>query len=520
MDPSGAGEIAAAAKRAKPPWDTATSIAVDRLSALPDEILAEILLSVTSPDAVQTCVLSKRWCSLWKLLPDLHFPFFPKPAGSFRDALDDQQQDLQVRPLHLRDLKVEGHDHGQGDGDLPSSIATWLPAAARRVHGRFTLLVHGDPTRIAPDEDEAADAAVIVELPCFEQATSISIGLSFRGRLAFLPPDVAGVFSRLTDLWLERVQFQDPSALGDAISSARCPCLQTFHVCRGLGLEKLAVSSTSLLKLDLQKLHGLLELTVETPGLKELQVVDCFCTPAGETDQLPAPVISITAPELVALDWRDSITQDAIGFAHGLQHLRSLGTFLFFVYGDEDADSYNRDCVRILQGFRSIVTLTLILAVLDIDDDDEYLMEAITVLPDLTTLHLVIMSSGHCFGNSSLHVLRICTGIRKLVLELSSISESKEPCPFGCICRQQSNWQNKELALVCLQEIEIQGFGPSEHDSGFVEHLFDRATSLSKATIFFDESVTEGMAKELCWMFQLSSKVHIDLRYHNNKKVL
>jgi hypothetical protein len=69
----------------------------------------------------------------------------------------------------------------------------------------------------------------------------------------------------------------------------------------------------------------------------------------------------------------------------------------------------------------------------DIDDDDEYLMEAITVLPDLTTLHLVIMSSGHCFGNSSLHVLRICTGIRKLVLELSSISESKVKIYMLCL---------------------------------------------------------------------------------------
>jgi hypothetical protein len=59
----------------------------------------------------------------------------------------------------------------------------------------------------------------------------------------------------------------------------------------------------------------------------------------------------------------------------------------------------------------------------DIEDDYEYLMEAISVLPDLTTLNLIVMSDGHCFGDSSLHVLRICTGIRKLVLELSSFPE-------------------------------------------------------------------------------------------------
>jgi len=67
----------------------------------------------------------------------------------------------------------------------------------------------------------------------------------------------------------------------------------------------------------------------------------------------------------------------------------------------------------------------------DIDDDYEYLMEGITVLPDLTTLPLIVMSSGHCFGDSSLHVLRICTGIRKLVLELSSFPELKVKMCFA-----------------------------------------------------------------------------------------
>jgi len=97
----------------------------------------------------------------------------------------------------------------------------------------------------------------------------------------------------------------------------------------------------------------------------------------------------------------------------------------------------------------------------------------------------------------------------------------QEPCPSGCICWQQSNWQTEELVLVSLQEIEIQGFGRSEHDIGFVEQLFGWAISLTMATIFFDESVTEGVAKELCWMFQFfrMPKLHIDFRYHNNKKV-
>ena len=47
----------------------------------------------------------------------------------FRDALD-------LHEVPLRHLQVEGH----GQGALPKSIATWLPAAARRVSGCFALL--------------------------------------------------------------------------------------------------------------------------------------------------------------------------------------------------------------------------------------------------------------------------------------------------------------------------------------------------------------------------------------------
>ena len=73
--------------------------------------------------------------------------------------------------------------------------------------------------------------------------------------------------------------------------------------------------------MNLEEVIDLQELTVEAPELKELQVVDCF-TPLGAR-QLPLPVISLTAPGLVVLDWKDSITQDAIDFGHQLPHLRS-----------------------------------------------------------------------------------------------------------------------------------------------------------------------------------------------------
>jgi hypothetical protein len=49
-------------------------------------------------------------------------------------------------------------------------------------------------------------------------------------------------------------------------------------------------------------------------------------------------------------------------------------------------------------------------------DDYHYLMEDMTMLPDITILHLNILANKHAFGASAFHVLRMCSGIRKLML--------------------------------------------------------------------------------------------------------
>ena len=51
----------------------------------------------------------------------------------------------------------------------------------------------------------------------------------------------------------------------------------------------------------------------------------------------------------------------------------------------------------------------------------QYLMEDMIVLPDIT----VLVSNGHAFGASAFHVLRLCTGIRRLILQLPTSSGSE-----------------------------------------------------------------------------------------------
>jgi hypothetical protein len=57
--------------------------------------------------------------------------------------------------------------------------------------------------------------------------------------------------------------------------------------------------------------------------------------------------------------------------------------------------------------------------------DLQYLMEDVTKLPRVTFLELVVMSNGQAFGASSFHVMKLCTGIRKLSLVLHTHIDSE-----------------------------------------------------------------------------------------------
>jgi hypothetical protein len=47
--------------------------ATDRISGLPDDLLLDVMFFLTLQEAVQTCVLSQRWRSLWASLMWLNF---------------------------------------------------------------------------------------------------------------------------------------------------------------------------------------------------------------------------------------------------------------------------------------------------------------------------------------------------------------------------------------------------------------------------------------------------------------
>ncbi|CAO1939349.1 unnamed protein product [Urochloa humidicola] len=482
----------AAGKRAKP------STGEDRLSALPDDVLVLILLRLGSTrDAARTILLGRRWRRVWGLLPELSFPFFPDPRG-FRDA-------LAASAVPLRSLFVGGVG-----GAPAASVADWLPAAARRVAGELTVIDMGRGRSANGDGGgEEAEERGAIMLPCFEKATSISLDLRFLG--LSVPP--AGVFARLTELSLRGVRFHGPCELGEAVSSPRCPCLQKLTVQDARGLDNLTIHSDSLKVLLLEQLRGLRQLTIAGALLQELCVVYCFFF----CDQFRQPVANISVPQLKSLRWADAYDPSSVHLGE-MEQLKSLST-VFLVYGLE---VFNHACLMFMSRIKVIESLNVVLGYMPEVNNHHYMMEDLTVLPEITSLHLILRVQGHSFGACSFHMLRMCPGIKRLIMDLSEcfILEAQAECPQDCICGQPPNWKTEVLMLNCLREVEIQEFRGSEHEVDFLKRLFSWATALKRMAITFNCSVTESMVKELCQMLGNFSRPEICMQFYVYRKMV
>ncbi|KAF0905616.1 hypothetical protein E2562_007402 [Oryza meyeriana var. granulata] len=314
MEP-GDGELAA--KREKLSAAAGTG-GEDRLSALPDDILIQILLRLGTACAAQTSILSRRWRLLWCLLPE--FDFGPKADGyNIRAALAAHEVPS------VRHLLVFATATG------PCPIAEWLPVAARRL--------------------------------CGDLATSLSLNLGF---LALAVPP-SGVFAWLTDLSLHSVRFHGPCELGDAVSSPRFPSLKKLTIRNAQGLSNFIINSKSLLQIDLMSLNGLQQLSVVAPALEVLNVLFCFADASSRRQ----PVASISAPKLEILQWCDAFDPNSVQFGK-MENLQWLGTYYFLVYGQEDSP-HNHERLRLLQHFQfnAIPSLTLMLAYLPAEAECE-----------------------------------------------------------------------------------------------------------------------------------------------------
>ncbi|GJN10482.1 hypothetical protein PR202_ga28579 [Eleusine coracana subsp. coracana] len=449
----------------------------DRLSALHDDIIVLILLRLdTISEAARTSVLSSRWRWIWTLLQELTFTSAP-----------DDRHILEVLAVPeapaLHRLHVVSNDRAHLD-----SVAAWLPIAARRLSGAFMYYNSAEGER-EDDEEEDEGKKGTIALPCFGNATKIVLSLRFFSLV--LPP--SGAFTRLTVLILERIRFQGTCEVGDMVSSPRCPCLKMLRIRDACGVARLTLHSESLLQIDLRCLNGLQRLDIDAPVLNELALVKCFV-------RNQSLVANISAPQLLHLIWRDVYHPSYVQLGN-LGKLQWLGAKHILVYGQR-YNIFNFNALRLLQHFQVIPTVSIVLCYPQVIGNFPYLMEDITYVPHVMFLTMYVMNQGHSFGAGSFHVLRLCTGVRRLSLVLRPANpnnlEAQSTCPSGCICDQPTNWKTENLSLNFLRDVEITGLRGSEHEAAFLKQLFNWAVILEKVKITFDRCVMKSKAKEFC----------------------
>ncbi|KAM0876528.1 hypothetical protein ACQ4PT_036107 [Festuca glaucescens] len=442
----------------------------DRLSALPDDLLIQILVLVDdAAAAARTSILASRWRRLWALLLELRFASIEHHRIGAALAAHEAP-DLSLLFAHTKDSS-------------PESLSAWLPIAARGLSGAIYL-------EVVRREAETEEEIGAIDLPCFGKATTIMLKLGFLP-LA-LPP--SGVFARLGDLQLVDIQLHGQSSgLGDLLSSQRCPSLRCLLVRDVRGLDSFNIHSDSLLRMELWGLQHLNQLTVMAPALEWLKVINCFTDPLNPD----LSVTNISAPQLMTLKWKNVNDPSSIQL-NKMMRLKTLGIELFILEGEE-AFEHNHYCMTLLRRFERIHTLDLMIYYLQDICTGTHLMEHMPRLPEITSLELGIVANGHSFGASSFEILKRCTGVKGLYLDFFPQNRLEEhtPCPSGCMCGEPPNWRTEDLALNCLEEIEIDGMGGTEHEVALAQRLFHWARVLKRMKIMFDESITGSKAKEL-----------------------
>ncbi|WZY88005.1 putative FBD-associated F-box protein At1g05080 [Brassica napus] len=262
----------------------------DRISALPDDLLVRILLLVPTKDAVATMILSKRWRSIWTMVPKLDYlemisddtnkvviggllgrllgrlleRFFVRSDQKRLWLLRFIDESLQAHKAPVLEALAIGVDRGRHVDVV--DVENWIKKA---VHSRvrelgFILRWSAEPTRL-PNNLYTCD-------------TLVSLGLSNKILLDVPSP---ACLPSLKYLILDSVVYKDEDSLARFLSS--CPLLKTLIVERhhqdnvkvfNIKAPCLVFLSYHYVKLEPhgEGIEG--SLVIDSPALKKIFITD------------------------------------------------------------------------------------------------------------------------------------------------------------------------------------------------------------------------------------------------------
>ncbi|KAF7072102.1 hypothetical protein CFC21_077281 [Triticum aestivum] len=110
-----------------------------------------------------------------------------------------------------------------------------------------------------------------------------------------------------------------------------------------------------------------------------------------------------------------------------------------------------------------------------------------------------VRSVRHVFGAFALHLLGmhpIRSATRKLKIIVQR-SEFKEECPVNCPCDEPKSWRSKNISLINLEEVEMEGFEGEDHEFDLLKVIIRCAPTLKRLAVQMSDEGQSATAKVL-----------------------
>lgn len=361
----------------------------DQISDLHDDLLLQILVLLPLVEAVRTCVLSHRWCHVWRRLPLLEFADDEDAPGiaSFANLVAGVIHGY-ANDVRMPDVFISVRCPDQYDFDEAVRIAASAFLVAQRANtttrsglflfyifllfekggvphfsffhyirngitstrfgffmSRYAVNLDWDETD--EEDDEPMLPSAPLHMPCFPMVTEFA--LSFMGVDLRMPRN--GMFENLAKLYIYGVRFTDGGEGINSVVTRQCPCLKDLELHTIEGLKTFFLVSESILRLCLLRVKDLERLLVTAKNLREMEVTKCFVHAIERT------WIWLNLPKLEHLHWEDCCPEiHRWSLPRRLQKLTVIELSRAYLMLCDGGQSH---FTRILQAFEHIAILRL-----------------------------------------------------------------------------------------------------------------------------------------------------------------
>ncbi|KAF7070424.1 hypothetical protein CFC21_075949 [Triticum aestivum] len=407
---------------------------VDRISALPDDLLLQVLCRLRcARTAALTSAVARPWRGLWRHLTEL----------SFREIAPDALEaalGLVARPaISLLEIDIPEEHRGEID---PARVSALLRTAARLAPTALVFTACGNCS-VAP-----------IEVPVFHRATSIKLEVH---NLCLTPPAHGLEFPVL-----ERLSVGGGYAFDTDEFIQRCPRLRVLEVGNRCRLHKIKVHSTTIEELVVSDDCWANGIDIMAPALKQLKLSIRMDSQFS---------VSFSAPMVENLWWDFSCPSQNVGddgwrMLHlSLWKKESVNTLRLTI---DAGPSMLMDLEDYAEAYAPFA--------------DRNFSEEIASLPNFSVLQLHLIRRGHAFGPVVSNLLGICTFIQKLKVDINEFT-CTGVCPPNCPCEQPQNWRSQTISLAALEEVEIEGSEGTGGEIAFLKLLFRSAPLMKTMTM-------------------------------------